>query len=75
MYIKVKAFPKSKKEVIKKISADAYEVHVKEEAQQNLANKRIIELVARELDVVVGRVRIINGHHSPSKMLSVLDMD
>lgn len=71
MYIKVKAFPKSKKEEIKKISDDTYEIRVKEKAQRNEANKRIIELVASELGVQVKEIRIINGHHNSSKLLSV----
>ncbi len=71
MYIKVKAFPKSKKEEIKKISEDIYEVYIKEKAERNMANKRIVELMAVEFSVDERKVRIINGHHSPSKMLSV----
>ena len=39
MYIKVRVFPKSKKEEIKKISDNHYEIKVKEKAERNEANK------------------------------------
>ena len=71
MYIKVKAFPNSKKESIQKITEDKFEIKVREKAQMNMANKRIIELVAQYFDLPVGKVRILNGHQSPSKLLSV----
>lgn len=71
MYIKVRAFPKSKNEIVKKISEDTYEIHIKEKAERNMANKRIIEIIASELYVDEGKVRIINGHHNTSKMLSI----
>lgn len=50
---------------------DHFEVSVRELAERNLANRRIIELVARRFKLPVGKVRIISGHHSPSKILSV----
>ena len=71
MYIKVRAFPNSKKESIQKITEDKFEIKVREKAQMNMANKRIIELVAQYFDLPVGKVRILNGHQSPSKLLSV----
>lgn len=50
---------------------DHFEVSVRELAERNLANRRIIELVARHFKLPVGKVRIISGHHSPSKILNV----
>jgi uncharacterized protein YggU (UPF0235/DUF167 family) len=44
---------------------------VREKAKQNMANKRILEIVAREYKINPAQVRIISGHHSPSKLLSV----
>jgi len=71
MYIKVKVYPNSKKESIEKVGENRLDIKVKEKAEKNMANNRVIELVARHCNVSVGKVRIINGHHSPSKMLSV----
>lgn len=73
MYVKVKAFPSSKKESALKVGDDKFIVHVKEPAERNLANGRITELIAREFSVHGGRVRIISGHRSPNKILSVGD--
>ena len=70
MYIKVKAIAGAKKEVVKALSKDTLSISVREPAERNMANKRIIELTARHFSVPVGKVRIISGHHSPSKILS-----
>ena len=50
---------------------DHFEISVREAAERNLANGRVLELVARHFKLPVGKVRIISGHHSPSKILSV----
>ena len=71
MYIKVTAFPKSKKESLKELSKDRFEVRVKEKAERNMANQRIIEIVAEYFGVRVKDVKIINGHHHPSKLISI----
>lgn len=70
MYIKVRVFAGSDKEVFKKISDTHFEARVKEKAERNMANKKVIELV-RENFKLAGDVRIISGHHSPSKILSI----
>jgi len=71
MYIKVKVTPHSKKEHIERVSDDTFVVSVKEPAERNLANNRIIEMIAEEFKIVRGKVRIVNGHHSRSKILTV----
>lgn len=75
MYIKVIAFPKSKKEGIKKLSQDRFEIKVKEKAERNLANQKIIELLAEYFGVTEKDVKIINGHHHPSKLISIEGLD
>lgn len=74
MYIKIKVSAGSKKEEFKKISEDHFEVKVKEKAERNMANKRIIELIRHHFKTA-GDIRIISGHHSPSKILSVETQD
>lgn len=71
MYIKAKVVAGSKAESLVKESDERFIVHVKEPAKRNLANTRIRELIAMHYKVSVGKVRIINGHHSPSKLLVV----
>jgi uncharacterized protein YggU (UPF0235/DUF167 family) len=39
-----------------------------------MANNRVIDIIADYFVVVRGKVKIVNGHQSPSKMLSV-DID
>lgn len=71
MYIKLRVQAGSKKETFEKVSEDHFVVAVKEKAERNMANGRVVELVARHFGIPLGKVRIINGHHSPSKILSV----
>jgi uncharacterized protein YggU (UPF0235/DUF167 family) len=73
MFIKVKAHTGSKKESIIKKSEDAFEVFVKEKPERNLANKRILELIALKLKVAKNKVKIITGHHWPSKILEIIE--
>ncbi len=86
----------AKKEKIIKKSEDHFDISVKEPAEKNLANKRVIELVrdyfkvynpvrGKKLSVSAtstsfesgpltgynGEVRIVSGHHSPSKIISL----
>ncbi len=72
MYIRVHAVAQSKRESIKQESVGVYAITVREPAERNLANTRIRELLALELKVPVGAIRLINGHHSPTKLFSVL---
>jgi uncharacterized protein YggU (UPF0235/DUF167 family) len=62
-----------KKESLKQKSEDHFEVSVKEKAEHNLANKRVLELFALHFNLPIEKVRIINGHRSPSKLLVVED--
>ncbi len=71
MYIKVVAKAGSKKENFIQKSKDHFEISVKEKAENNMANKRIIEILALYFKVSNGEVRIINGHHHPHKLLVV----
>ena len=52
---------------------DHFEVWVKEKAENNLANTRVLELVALYFKVSKNKVRIVNGHHHPGKLIIVED--
>lgn len=69
MYIKVKVITKAKKEIVKKIRNDYYEITIRERAERNMANDRVLEIV-REM-YPGAAVRMISGHHHPSKIFSV----
>jgi len=75
MFIKVKVTANSKREEIKKKSENSYLISVKEPAERNLANRRVCEIVASLFNVSIKQVRIVNGHQSPSKMLSINGLD
>ena len=72
MYIKVKAKTGQKKESWVKKNADTFLVSVKEEAERNMANRRIIALAAKHFKVLPQKVRIIKGQTTPSKILSIV---
>lgn len=73
MYVKVRVIAGAKKEMAEEVSAGHFKMSVKEPAERNLANRRIIELVAAHYKLPPKRVRIISGHTSPSKILSIPD--
>ena len=70
-YIHVKVTTEAGKESWKKKSEDHFEISVKEKAERNLANGRILELVAEHFKISKNKVRIVNGHRHPSKLLVV----
>ena len=61
----------AKKEKIVKKTKDHFDIFVKEPAERNLANKRVLELVRDYFKVYNGNLRIVSGHHSPSKIISI----
>ena len=71
MYIKIRVTPDAKVEKFAQKTKDHFTISVREPAERNLANGRVLELVARHFKLPVGKVRIISGHHSPSKILNV----
>lgn len=71
MYIKVRVKAQAKRESIKETKNKHFGILVMEPAERNMANKRVIELIANHYRVPFGKVRIVNGHHSPSKLLTV----
>jgi len=71
MYIKVKVQAGAKREDIKKRSKESYLISVRQKAERNEANKRVIEIIASLFNVSAKSVRIINGHQSPSKLISI----
>jgi uncharacterized protein YggU (UPF0235/DUF167 family) len=77
MYIHVKVTVGARGELIKprriagQESSDHFEISVCEKAERNMANKKVLGLVAQYFKVPIKKVRIVNGHHHPSKLLVV----
>ncbi len=69
MYIKLRVITEAKEEKVEELSSDSLRVWVKEKAEQNRANKRVLELVKTYYKAT--RITLVNGHHSPSKIVSL----
>ena len=73
MLVKVRVATDAKKESLEQTAKGGFTISVKEPAERNLANRRVIELVAQHYYVPAKAVRLVSGHHSPSKTLSLPD--
>lgn len=71
MHVKVRVRTAARKESVREISQDHFEISVREKPKHNLANKRVLALIAEHFDVPTSRVRIIKGHHHSSKVLAL----
>jgi len=69
----VRVKPGQKKEIFTQVKDLEYEISVKEKAERNQANKRVIELLSYHFHKKLGEIRLVSGHHSPVKMFSVRD--
>lgn len=71
MFIKVKTHPGSKKEKIIRTSEDSFEVYIKEKAERGLANKAVVKVLSSYLKVPAGKLRLVKGAKSRSKIFKV----
>ncbi len=72
-YLKVRVVTDSKEEQITRINEDTYKIEVKEKPENNSANNRIREILAREYEVDLGKIQIITGHHTKNKIIIIKD--
>jgi len=69
MYIKIRVLAGARAEEVIKESDDHFVMSVKQKAERNMANKRVLEIVR---SLYPGKkVRIISGHQSPGKIVAV----
>ncbi len=73
MLIRVKVFPKSKKDEIIKKREDSFEVRVKEKAEQGRANEKVLQILASYFRIEQNKFRLIRGGKSRSKVFEVLE--
>jgi uncharacterized protein YggU (UPF0235/DUF167 family) len=71
MYIKVFVTPGAKREKVEE-KGDAVVISVREPASGNRANDRVRELIAMRVGKPIGKVRILTGHRSRVKMISII---
>ena len=70
MYLKVFVTPSAKREQVEEKN-EVLVVMVREPAIGNRANMRVREIIAEREKVSLGKVRILTGHQSRSKMISI----
>lgn len=70
MYIQVQVTAGAKQETFTQKDETHFVATVKEKAERNMANKRVIELMRQQFPQAT-RIQIVSGHHSPSKLFSV----
>lgn len=70
--VRVLVFAGAKKQVLME-EKERLVISVREPAERNLANKRVVLMVAEHFGVPPGKVRILTGHKSPQKMLEISD--
>ena len=61
----------ARKETFSQKSEDHFEVSVREKAERNMANTRVLELAASHFKIPVKKIRIVNGHKHPSKLIVI----
>ncbi len=71
MIIKIRAKPRSKKEYVKEVEKDFYEVAVGEAPQEGRANERIIELLSLYLKIPKYRIKLLRGHSGKLKLFKI----
>ncbi|MFZ2555829.1 MAG: DUF167 domain-containing protein [Minisyncoccia bacterium] len=69
--IRVKVRADASKEILIRKSDTLFEVSVKEPPHGNRANARVRTLLAQHLCIPLARVRLLSGHHSPSKKFEI----
>jgi len=72
MLIKVKVFPKAKKQEIIKKSENSFEIKVKEKPLQGRANKAVVNLLSLYFKIPISKIRLIKGGRTKSKIFKIL---
>lgn len=72
MLIRIKVFPHTRKEGIKQVKPDKFEMHIRAEAKRGEANMRAVELLWEQFPQARG-IRIIKGHTTPNKTVEILE--
>lgn len=68
----MKVHPGSKQVKAVKKAEDSFELWVKAPAERGLANDAALALLAGELGVMQGKIRLVKGAQSPAKIVFIL---
>lgn len=74
MYVRVRVKAGTRRELVTKVSQTEWLMAVREPAERNLANERIREILAGAYGARPEDIRLVTGHHSPTKIFSVPDL-
>jgi len=72
MLIRVKVFPKSKKDEIIRKRENSFEVRVKEKAEQGKASEKVLQILARYFEIEKNKFNLVKGGKSRSKVFEAL---
>jgi len=71
VYIKVEVLAGAREESVRETGPDYFFISVREKAEQNSANRRVLELIRGKFGGQGTLVKIVSGHRSPRKIFSV----
>lgn len=71
--IRVKAFADAKKFHIEETEHQKIRIFVREAAQNNQANKKILASLAEFYEIPQNKLKMISGHQSPNKIIQILE--
>lgn len=70
-YIKVKVRAGARRNAFFAKAEDAYQIDVKEPAENGRANQAVLTLLSKHLGVPAKKLWIIKGAHAPAKIIEV----
>ena len=74
MFIRAIVTAGAKREVIRKIMDSVLEISVRQKAERNMANNRVLELVARHFHVPIKSVHLVSGHRNQNKIVEIVTL-
>jgi len=72
MEVRVRVKVGARREALKELGKGVLEISVREPAERNAANRRVIELLALHFGVSVKKIQFLKGQRSPAKLFMVL---
>lgn len=71
MLIRVKVFPNSKKDEIKKKREDSFEIRVREKAEGGMANRKVLEMLSSYFNISRNKFRLVRGGKQRNKIFEI----
>ncbi len=71
MIIRVKVKPNAKKDEVKQLESDYFEVRVTAPPEKGKANSRVIELLSKHLKIPKSKIKIKKGEKSREKVFEI----